>query len=136
MGRIANRDMTLPVGGGPDQTEPVFVPKGSVGVMNYYALHRNPIVYGDDMETFRPERWETTQPTHWEFMAFGGGNRECLGKQKVLVEAAYVLLRLAQRFEVLKSRDKSDRVGENKLTCKSKNGCKVALYRNRPERGT
>lgn len=130
MGRVANQDSILPVGGGPHQTEPVFVPKGSACAMNYYALHRNPAVYGDDVETFRPERWKTIQPTHWEFMGFGGGNRECLGKQKVLVEAAYVLLRLAQRFEVLESRDKSDWVGENKLTCKSKNGCKVALYRN------
>ena len=46
----------------------------------------------------------------------------------MLVEAAYVLLRLAKKFEVLESRDKEDWVGEMKLTCKSKNGCKVALY--------
>jgi cytochrome P450 len=62
-------------------------------------------------------------------MGFGGGNRECLGQQKVLVEAAYVLVRLAKEFGRLESRDKEDWVGEMKLTCKSKNGCKLALYR-------
>ena len=64
-------------------------------------------------------------------MAFGGGNRECLGKPKMLIEAAYVLLRLAQRFEVLESRDGSDWVGENKMTCKNKHGCKLALHRTK-----
>ncbi|KAH3913400.1 hypothetical protein HBI56_083990 [Parastagonospora nodorum] len=130
MGRSATQDTRLPVGGGPNQDEPIFIPKGTVANMSWYALHRDPVVYGKDVETFRPERWETIQPTHWEFMGFGGGNRECLGKQKVLVEAAYVLVRLAKKFEVLESRDKEDWVGEMKLTCKSKNGCKVALYGN------
>jgi cytochrome P450 len=129
MGRAAIQDTKLPVGGGPNQDEPVFIPKGTVVTMSWYALHRDTVVYGDDVEEFRPERWETIQPTHWEFMGFGGGNRECLGKQKVLVEAAYVLVRLAKKFEVLESRDKDDWVGELKMTCKSKNGCKVALYR-------
>lgn len=130
MGRSATQDTKLPVGGGRNQDEPIFIPKGTVANMSWYALHRDPAVYGKDVEAFLPERWETIQPTHWEFMGFGGGNRECLGKQKVLVEAAYVLVRLAEKFEVLESRDKEDWVGELKLTCKSKNGCKVALYRN------
>jgi cytochrome P450 len=129
MGRNAIRDTTLPVGGGPTQSGPVFVAKDTVVTMSYFALHRDPAVYGDDAAEFRPERWETIQPTYWEFMGFGGGNRECLGQQKVLVEAAYVLVRLAKEFEALESRDKEDWVGEMKLTCKSKNGCKVALYR-------
>jgi cytochrome P450 len=129
MGRIALTDTTLPVGGGPEHTEPIFIPKGTIVAMNYYALHREASVYGSDVEAFRPERWETIQPTHWEFMGFGGGNRECLGKQKVLVEAAYVLVRMAKRIEKLESRDSEDWEGEVKLTCKSKNGCKVALYR-------
>jgi cytochrome P450 len=83
------------------------------------------------VEVFRPERWETVRPTNCEFMGFGGVNRECLGRQKVLVEVAYVLVRLAERFDVLESRDELDWVGELKMTCKSKNGCKVALHRER-----
>jgi cytochrome P450 len=130
MARIANHNTTLPVGSGPDHSEPIFIPKGTVVAMNYYALHRDPAVYGSDVETFRPERWETIHPTHWEFMGFGGGNRECLGQQKVLVEAAYVLVRLAKQFQGIESRDNKDWEGEVKLTCKSKNGCKVALFRD------
>jgi cytochrome P450 len=130
MGRAARQDTTLPVGGGVSQDGMVFVPKGTLVFMSYYALHRDPVVFGDDTEEFRPERWENIRPTQWEYMAFGGGNRECLGKQKVLVEAAYVLVRLAKRFRVLESRDHNSWEGELKLTCKSKNGCKIAVHRD------
>jgi cytochrome P450 len=128
LARAARQDTVLPVGGGPNQDLPIFVPKDTIAVLHYYTLHRDKAVFGPDVEEFRPERWKTVQPSTWEFMAFGGGDRACLGQQKVLVEATYVLLRLAKRFTRLESRDQKDWEGESKLTCKSKNGCKVALY--------
>ncbi|KAF2256069.1 putative cytochrome 52A12 [Trematosphaeria pertusa] len=100
MSRTALKDQKLPVGGGPNKDLPVFVPRGILVVMSYYALHQDPAVFGEDAEDFRPERWDKIRPGQWTFMAFGGGNRACLGQPKVLVEAAYVL---------------------------SANGCKVAL---------
>ncbi|KAI1382718.1 cytochrome P450 [Hypoxylon trugodes] len=115
LGRIALRDTNLPVGGGPSHDHPMFIQKGSMVVMDYYALHRNPEVFGDDVETFRPERWDSIKPTQWEVLGFGGGNRACLGQQKATIEASYVLARLAQVIEL-------------KMTCKSANGCKVAVY--------
>lgn len=96
--------------------------------MGHYALHRDQRVFGEDTEAFRPERWESINPSQWEFMAFGGGSRACLGRQKSLVEAAYVLARLARQFPRLESRDDEEWKGDMKLTCKSANGCKVALY--------
>jgi len=60
---------------------------------------------------------------------FGGGPRNRLGQQKLLVEAAYVLVRMATSFERLESRDEKMWKGDIKLTCKNVNGCKVALYR-------
>lgn len=128
LGRLALRDTVLPVGGGPNHDRPIFVQKGAMVVMAYYALHRNRSVFGDDIEEFRPERWNSIKPEQWEFMGFGGGNRACLGQQKATVEAAYVLARLTQSFAKLESRDSQDWKGEMKLTCKSANGCKVALY--------
>jgi hypothetical protein len=47
----------------------------------------------------------------------------------VLAETAFVLCRLAQRFEKLESRDKNPWKGHQTLTAKNANGCKVALYR-------
>ena len=128
MGRIALCDTVLPVGGKPDLNDPIFVPKGTKVEVGQYSLHRDPRVFGEDTEAFRPERWDSINPSQWEFMAFGGGSRACLGRQKSLVEAAYVLARLARQFPRLESRDDEEWKGDMKLTCKSANGCKVALY--------
>lgn len=129
LGRVALCDTVLPVGGGPNHNAPCFVPKGTKVEMGYHALHRDPRVFGDDVEEFRPERWDSINPGQWEFMGFGGGSRACLGRQKSLAEAAYVLARVAMRFEKLESRDGREWKGEMKLTCKSANGCKVALFK-------
>jgi cytochrome P450 len=126
LSRAALEDAQLPTGGGQDQNSPVFVPKGTTIIFSYYALHRETAVFGD-VEEFRPERWETLKPGTWDFMGFGGGNRACMGQQKVLVEAAYVLVRLAIQYSKLESRDSSAWEGDLKLTCRSKHGCKVAL---------
>ncbi|CAJ2503488.1 Uu.00g108820.m01.CDS01 [Anthostomella pinea] len=116
MGRVALCDTTLPTGSGPNHDAPVFIPKGT-----------DPHVFGEDVEAFRPERRDNIQPGQWDFMGFGGGNRACLGRQKSLVEASYLLARTAMRFEKLESRDDRDWRGEMKLTCQNGNGCKVAF---------
>ena len=51
LGRVALRDIQLPVGGGPNHDLPVFIPKDTLVVMSYYALHRNKSVFGEDIET-------------------------------------------------------------------------------------
>ncbi|KAK6197007.1 hypothetical protein LQW54_010969 [Pestalotiopsis sp. IQ-011] len=86
--REALNDTKLPTGGGPDHDRPIFVPQGSMVVMSYYALHRDPNVFGEDVEAFRPERWDHIKPTQWEFLGFGGGSRACLGQQKAVIEAS------------------------------------------------
>lgn len=96
-------------------------------VMTYYARHRDPDVFGEDVEAFRPERWGHIKPTQWEFLGFGGGNRACLGQQKAVIEASYVLARLSQVIAILEPRDERPWEGKLKMTCKSANGCKVSV---------
>ncbi|KAI0147593.1 cytochrome P450 [Xylariaceae sp. FL1272] len=113
---------------GPNGDRPLYIKKGSLVVMSYYALHRDPNVLGDDIETFRRERWETIKSGVWEFMGFGGGERSCVGRCKALVEAAYVLVRTSQCFEKAEARDEREWEGRLKWTCESANECKVAGY--------
>ncbi|KAI1120296.1 cytochrome P450 [Nemania abortiva] len=127
LGRVALCDTTLPVGGGPNQDRPIFIRKGSEVVMAYYALHRDVSVFGDDIEAFRPERWDSIKPQQWEYLGFGGGDRACLGQQKATIEAAYVLARFAREFPKLESMDNREWKGELKLTCKSAHGCIVQM---------
>lgn len=71
----------------------------------FYVLRQNPVVFGEDVSSFNPYRWKHIKPSQREFIPFGIGGRSRLGKDKALVEAAYVLVRLAREFDVLECRD-------------------------------
>ena len=115
------------MGGGSRGNQPIFVPAGTKILADFYALHRDKAVYGENVESFNPDRWDSIQPSSWQFMAFGGGQRACLGQQKAIIEASYTLIRLAQSFKRIESRDDRDWAGDQKLTAKNVHGCKVAL---------
>lgn len=74
--RLCIRDTVLPLGGGPNQNAPLFVPKGTIVVYHPYALHRRKDLYGEDADEFKPERWEHLRPG-WEYLPFNGGPRIC-----------------------------------------------------------
>ena len=102
---MATRDTILPVGGGSDLSQPVFVRKGTPVAYSVYAMHRRPDFYGMDAELFRPERWDEDMPVHndpvnskWGYLPFNGGPRICLGMDFGVTEAAYTVVRLIQRF--------------------------------------
>ena len=51
-----------------------------------------------------------------------------MGQQKALVEASYVLVKIAQNYRHIESRDDKDWKGKMRLTCRNANGCKIALF--------
>ena len=80
--RSALRDTTLPTGGGPDGTSPIFVPKGTSISISFHVLHRNKEAYALDPEAFRPQRWADPEfRPGWAFSPFGGGPRNCIGRK-------------------------------------------------------
>lgn len=133
--REAQEDTILPVGGGPDGSSPLFVPKGQVVGWSVYAMHRRTDYYGADAEEFRPERWLDDPATGkkglrpgWEYLPFNGGARICLGQQFALTEASYTTVRLCQAFSGIESRDPTNEWQERlQLTCFNLEGAKVAL---------
>ncbi|TGO23296.1 hypothetical protein BPAE_0137g00160 [Botrytis paeoniae] len=78
--REAVRDTCLPHGGGEDGQAPLFVKAGTQVLYSVYSMHRRKDLFGEDVETFRPERWDQIQPK-WEFLPFNGGPRICLGRK-------------------------------------------------------
>jgi cytochrome P450 len=79
--RVATKDTSLPVGGGPDRRSPVYVRKGTMVAYNVFAMHRRTDLWGKDARTFRPERWEENAKHGWEYLPFNGGPRICLGRK-------------------------------------------------------
>jgi cytochrome P450 len=118
--RVSLRDTVLPRGGGPDRDQPMFVPKGTQILIPTYALAQRPDLWGPDSAKFRPERWTEKggRKFGFEFVPFGGGVRQCVGRkysfvmaevegrctnadteQLARIKAAYVTIRLLQRYD-------------------------------------
>lgn len=126
--RIALRDTILPTGGGLTGTRPIYVNKGDIVTMSFYALHRREDVFGDDANSFRPDRWKTLRPVPWSYVTFGGGPRVCPGQQLALTEVAYTIVKILQSFPVIENRDPvAEFVEVYKITTSSKNGAKVGF---------
>ncbi|PLN79466.1 cytochrome P450 [Aspergillus taichungensis] len=126
--KMAARDTVLPRGGGPSGDAPILIEQGTWVIYTVYAMHRRKDLFGDDAEQFRPERWQERDFT-WEYLPFNGGPRICLGQQYALTEALYVLVRFAQVFEEMESRDSRPWTEDLTLTVSGANGVQVGLRR-------
>jgi cytochrome P450 len=132
MTRIAVKDTTLPLGGGPDGLSPIFVPKGTVVASSFYALHHRKDIYGDDADLWRPERWEELKLSTlaWKFIPFGGGAHVCPGQNLAMNRVAFTVARIVEAFDRIENRDLvAEFVPLYKLVTASQNGVKVSLHR-------
>lgn len=78
--RSATKDMILPRGGGRDRQSPISVPRGSSLIICIQALHLRTDLWGDDAESFNPDRWRTPRSS-WNFLPFSKGPRQCIGRE-------------------------------------------------------
>lgn len=102
--RRAVRDTSIPRGGGPDGSAPVYIKKGQEVNYSVHVMHHREDIWGPDVEEFKPERWVGRKPG-WEFLPFNGGPRICLGQQFALTEAGYVITRMMQKFDALETNE-------------------------------
>ncbi|CAG9612201.1 Bifunctional cytochrome P450/NADPH--P450 reductase [Bacillus rhizoplanae] len=81
-------------------------------------LHRDTDVWGDAVEDFQPERFESiAQIATHAYKPFGNGQRACIGQQFALQEATLVLGMILQYFEIIDHTDYQLKVKET-LTLK------------------
>ncbi|GAB7330350.1 hypothetical protein MBLNU13_g01982t1 [Cladosporium sp. NU13] len=74
-----------------------------VAILGIAALHRDPAVWGEDANDFRPERmlnggFEALPPNSWK--PFGHGVRACIGRGFAWQEATIAVVLILQRFQV------------------------------------
>ncbi len=86
--RVAHVDTT--VGG-------FEIPTGTELVMSIYHIHHDPALYPNP-ERFDPARWESLDPTTFEYTPFSGGPRMCIGASFAMMEMKIVLAMLLQRY--------------------------------------
>ena len=127
--RIANKDTVLPLGGGADGKKPLFVAAGTHILPAFFSTCRRRSIFGDDVEIFRPERWDGLRPG-WGFANFSGGPRVCVGQQFALTEAYYLVVRVLQEWPRVECRDQEKAFVEKMaVTMVSRNGARVGLLR-------
>lgn len=126
--RVAQRDTTLPRGGGPNGDRPIFMPKGTQVLIPKYAMQHRKDIWGDDVEEYRPERWDERK-VGWEFIPFGMGLRQCPGREFGRISVAYVLVRFLQRFDKLENMEPPGPIRlHHAIENRSGSGVKVRLH--------
>ncbi|KAB8303191.1 hypothetical protein EYC80_004638 [Monilinia laxa] len=98
--RLALKDTTLPLGGGPDGLSPIGILKDTpIGYSTLIMQRREDLT--PDVLAFNPDRWLTWQPKPWQYIPFNGGPRICIGQQFALTEMGYTIVRIIQNFDGL-----------------------------------
>lgn len=82
-------------------------PEGAVLSVPSFTIHRDPAVWGADVEAYRPERWlEGTKEQRdrmWAaFNPFSYGPRACVGKNLANMELQMIIGSVFRRFDFVK----------------------------------
>jgi cytochrome P450 len=100
----------------PDGT---FLPEKSVVLWSLWSMNRSKLTWGNDAETFKPDRWlangRLVTKSTAEFPVFNGGPRTCLGKKMAESVAVQVIAVVASMFDFMPA-DEQERVSKNSLT--------------------
>lgn len=106
-----------------------FVKGGTIVGCSAWIIHRRPEIWGEDVDTFRPERWlvdesltgsakeeeeKKIKEMNGMMFQFGMGSRTCVGKNISLLEIYKLVPSLLRRFEV--RIDTRDVVSQSHLT--------------------
>ena len=111
----------------------VKVPKGTYIQIPNWSRHRNPLLWGEDVNTFNPHRefkhdeiWDNSvinsyNPSSKRFSPFTYGPRDCIGKNFSQIEMRLILLHLMKRYsfsltEKQKNTYKQEDLGLNRFT--------------------
>ncbi|KAK4101594.1 cytochrome P450-like protein [Parathielavia hyrcaniae] len=81
---------------------------GTVVGCSAWVLHRDEGIFGEDVEVYRPERWEVrgegdearVKAMNGTMLQFGMGSRTCIGKNISLLEIYKLVPTMLRRFEI------------------------------------
>ncbi|KAL6415740.1 benzoate 4-monooxygenase cytochrome p450 [Ilyonectria robusta] len=89
-----------------------YIPAGTAVGINPYVVGRNKGIWGDDADTYRPERWlqnedetdigykERLRLYNASDLTFGGGSRICIGRNLAQLEVYKIVATLIRRYDI------------------------------------
>ncbi|THW55469.1 cytochrome protein [Aureobasidium pullulans] len=82
-----------------------FFPEGTVVGVNAWVMNYDKVIFGEDADTYRPERWlvepEKVAAMERTFSTFGHGSRTCIGKNISLMEISRLIPEIVSRFDFI-----------------------------------
>ncbi|CCD67144.2 Cytochrome P450 [Caenorhabditis elegans] len=82
-------------------------------VVNPWGPHHDREIWGNDVDCFRPSRFENlTEQQRKAFMPFGVGPRQCVGMRFALLEMKTTAFRMLQKYSVFTNSPVHDRHGK------------------------
>ncbi|HST03441.1 MAG TPA: cytochrome P450 [Chloroflexia bacterium] len=111
----------------PFELGPYSQPAFSQLIFSPTVTHYRPDLYPNP-HTFDPHRWETINPTPYEYLPFGGGPRRCLGATFALLEIKLALSIILQRWRIeVPHRHRVDRSGT--ILSRPKDGPPITIHK-------
>jgi cytochrome P450 len=78
---------------------PYELPAGTNVVFSHYLTHHLPALFPQP-NRFWPDRWLSTEPSHYEYIPFSAGSRLCIGSTFATMEMKVALAMILQRYRV------------------------------------
>lgn len=101
-------------------------------IVPFHEIHHNKETWGDDVEEFRPERFEPAEiakVSPYAFLGFSRGPRNCIGYKYAMDSMKITASYLFRKYKVSTSMKMEEVDFEFSLLTKVHNGCRVSLQR-------
>ncbi|KAI0056946.1 cytochrome P450 [Artomyces pyxidatus] len=116
---VCNADTTIalsrPIPGALTQQSSLFVPRGTIIIVDILGVNRDQSIWGGDADSWKPERWLAPLPdsvadahipgVYGNMMTFLGGSRSCIGFKLSELEIKVALSQLVRSFRFLPSKE-------------------------------
>jgi len=77
----------------------IQIPKGIHIVADVWSIHKDPEIWGNDAETFQPDRFASQSDRHpLSWIPFGVGPRFCIGMRFAIMEIKLALCKMLQKI--------------------------------------
>jgi len=110
-----------------------YFPEGTVLSVPSFTIHRDPKVWGDDVEAYRPERWISDEKRDKALMMrtfnpFSVGPRACVGRNLAMLELQIIVASMLRRYDYVLENPKAEMQTREGFLRKPL-GCKIGIRR-------
>ncbi|KAF9445726.1 cytochrome P450 monooxygenase [Macrolepiota fuliginosa MF-IS2] len=107
-----------------------YFPGGTVLSVPSYTIHRDPEIWGEDIEAFRPERWFERDQADIQktFNPFSVGPRACVGRNLASLELSIIVASITRHFDFVLE-DPNQKLETREGFLRKPLGCRVGIKR-------